>query len=136
MDNRPPPSFQSALYHLFLFFGSCCKLYNTVVAKLQMKGFLITDPFKRSLRTPKPFDVEIEANNSDGYVDNYRVTAMNSGNQATFKRVPIGNTWIFKDGFDQELFHLKGQTSDDGLIIETRTSNPASPQTGRMWLIT
>lgn len=82
---------------------------------LTRDAYLITDPFRRTLRTPKPFDVEIEANNNDGYVDNYRVTAMNSGKQATFNREVVGNTWIFKDDFDQELFHLKGQTSDDGL---------------------
>lgn len=83
---------------------------------LTRNAYLITDPFKRTLRTPKAFNVFVQGNNADGYADEYRVTSMNSGNQVTFFRDITNGVWTFVDKFNQELHHAKGQTTNDGLL--------------------
>ncbi len=83
---------------------------------LTRNGYLITDPFKRTLRTVKAFDVDVDANNADGYAEEIRVSAMNRGTQISFLRDITNGKWTFVDRFNQQIFHLKGQTTNNGLL--------------------
>lgn len=83
---------------------------------LTRNAYAITDPFKRTIRTPKPFCVDPQANESDGYAGSYRVTSLNGSGIFEFNREIKSGEWLFKDALGQELFHIKGQTDNDGLL--------------------
>ena len=85
----------------------------TIAFLLTNNAYWITDTFRKTLRTSKPFNVSPKANTRDAYVDEYRVTSPNGAGQAHFKRQ---KDWTFTDGFKNELLHTKTKTRDDGLL--------------------
>lgn len=80
---------------------------------LTNNAYWITDRFRKTLRTSKPFNVDPRADERDAYVDEYRVTSPNGAGQSLFKRQ---NDWAFLDRFKNELLHTKTKTNDNGLI--------------------
>lgn len=79
---------------------------------LTNNAYWITDTFRKTLRTSKPFNVDPRANTRDAYVDEYRVTSPNGAGQSLFSRE---KDWKFLDRFGNELLHTKTKTRDDGL---------------------
>ncbi len=84
----------------------------TLAFLLTNNAYWITDRFRRTLRTSKPFNVDPRANTRDAYVDEYRVTSPNGAGQALFSR---DKDWRFVDRVGNELLHTKTKTRDDGL---------------------
>jgi HK97 family phage portal protein len=82
---------------------------------LSGNAYLITDPFKISLRTPKPFYVAIKANNGDGYPECYTVTTVQNGTQQRFNREVKNGEWVFQDNMSQKLTHVKNATTNSNL---------------------
>ncbi len=79
---------------------------------LTNNAYFITDTFKKTLRTAKPFNVLVRANERDAYVQEYRVTSPNGAGQSLFIRQ---SDWTFKDRFNNLLSHTMTKTRDDGL---------------------
>ena len=84
----------------------------TLAFLLTNNAYWITDHFKKTLRTSKPFNVDPRANTRDAYVEEYRVTSQNGAAQSLFLRQ---DDWKFLDRFGNELLHTKTKTRDDGL---------------------
>lgn len=84
----------------------------TLAFLLTNNAYWITDKFRKTLRTSKPFHVDPRANVRDAYVDEYRVTAPNGAGQSIFNRE---KNWRFLDRFGNELLHVKTKTRDDGI---------------------
>lgn len=84
----------------------------TLAFLLTNNAYWITDTFRKTLRTSKPFNVDPRANTRDAYVDEYRVTSANGAGQSLFARE---KDWTFIDRFGNVLLHTKTKTKDDGL---------------------
>lgn len=79
---------------------------------LTNNAYWVTDRFKKTLRTSKPFHVDPRANERDSYAQEYRVTSMNGSQQSVFVRQ---DDWAFEDRFNNILLHTKTKTNDSGL---------------------